>query len=280
MQPQSPDSSYQLVIEPKNNLFDLNLPELWDYRELLYFLVWRDIKIKYKQSILGIGWAIFQPVMSMVIYTFIFGHVAKISSGDVPYPAFALCGIVLWTYFSQSITGGTQSLIQNRHLITKVYFPRLMIPLASVGRGLFDLVISCIILLMILVYYRQFSGLQIMFAPVFILLTFMCAFSISTWTSAISVKYRDLPYTIPFLVQLLFWVTPVAYGSGSFSSHHLIYLSWNPMYSVIEGFRWSLLGTEFVSPRSFYISLTMIFVVFTGSIIFFRSAEKTFSDII
>jgi homopolymeric O-antigen transport system permease protein len=272
--------NYELVIEPRKGLLKIGFKELWEYRDLLYFLIWRDIKIKYKQSILGVGWAVFQPVMYMVVISLVFGKLAKMPSSGVPYPVFSLCGIVIWNYFSQSVTGGTQSLIRNTNLITKVYFPRLIIPLSAVGRGLVDFAIAMVILAEIMLWYGIMPGLSIMAAPFFILLAFMAAAGISMWTSAISAKYRDLPYVIPFVVQIVFWVTPVAYGTEAIPKRYEFLYSLNPMYSVIEGFRWSLVGTEFPPTGILIISVCAVAFMFFSGLIYFRNMERQFADVI
>jgi len=274
------DKDYELVIKPSNGIFNLNLHEVWAYRELLFFLVWRDIKIKYKQSFLGVGWAVFQPVISMVVFTLIFGKIAKMPSGGVPYPVFTLCGVVIWNYFSSSITGGTSSLINSRNLITKVYFPRLIIPLAAVGTGILDCLIGFGILFLMILYFGIMPSVNILFAPIFIILSFMAAGSISLWTSAVSVKYRDIPKTIPFLVRMLFWVTPVAYGAEAIPEKFAFLYALNPMYSIIEGFRWSLLNTPFPSVYPMSISLVMVFIFFIGGIVYFKNMEREFADLI
>lgn len=273
-------NKYELIIEPSKSLFDLKLKELWSYRELLFFLIWRDIKIKYKQSLFGISWAIFQPLISILVFTLIFDKIAKLPSGGVPYPLYSVCGIIVWNYFSQSLQNGTSSLIISRNLITKVYFPRLLVPLSAIGGGILDFSISLVIAFILLAYYKIAISFNILLILFFSLLLFLVVTAVCLWTSAVSVKYRDVPHAIPFLTRMLFWVTPVAYGAEAIPQKYMFIYSLNPLYCIIEGFRFSMLKTPLPSLSSMFISFLMVLILSFSGIIYFKNMEKEFADII
>ncbi len=254
--------------------------ELWHYRELLYFLIWRNIKIKYKQSLLGIAWALLQPLLSMGVMSFVFWHLAKMPSEGIPYPLFVLCGLVLWSCFSGSINSGTQSLIQNSSLITKVYFPRMLIPMATVGQYVVDFSIALILFFVVRAGYGISFSWNLLWAPFFIFLLLFLTLGVSLWTSAISVKYRDLPHTIPFMVQVWFWVSPVAYGIQVIPEHWRSYFYLNPLSMIMEGFRFACLSTSFSGAPKTFLCVGCIVVIFLSGVWFFEKTEREFADLI
>ena len=268
------------VIEPPSGWLSLNLAEVWRYRDLLHQLVWRDISARYRQSIVGYGWAILKPVLSMVIFTFVFSRVAGLSTGAVPYALFAFTGLLPWMYFAAAVTTSTNSVVTGGALLKKVYFPRLILPLASVITGLVDLVIQLIVLVILMFWYQVTPGPQVVLAPVFILIATLTSLAIGLWLTAINVKYRDVGQAIPFLVQTGMWLSPVVYPSSKVPEAYRPIFALNPLVGVIEGFRWSLLNTEPPDWTVMTISLTAVLVLFTSGLFYFRRTETTFADII
>lgn len=267
-------------IEPSKSWLKLPLKDLWRYRELLYFLTWRDIKIRYKQTALGAAWAILQPLLTMVVFTIVFGNFGNIPSDGIPYPIFSFAGLLPWQYFQQSLTVSSNSLINNANMITKVYFPRLIIPFSAVLSGLVDFAIAFAILLIMMVYYKVQPTIGILLLPVFLLLAMFTAAGVSLWLSALNVKYRDVRYVVPFLTQFWLYASPVAYPSSMLEDPLLITLyGLNPMTGVIEGFRWALLGTNPPGPMILLSALISILLVVSG-LIYFNRTEKTFADVI
>jgi homopolymeric O-antigen transport system permease protein len=258
----------------------LQFGELWAYRELLYFLVWRDIKVRYKQTALGAAWAILQPVLTMVVFTLFFGNLAKVPSDGIPYPLFSFTGLVPWTLFAYSLTESSGSLVSNQNLITKVYFPRLIIPLASVLSGLVDFAISFGVLLLLMLYYGVVPTVYIWTVPLFVLLAIAAALSVGIWLSALNVEFRDVRYTIPFLTQLWMFVTPLAYASSLVPPRWRIVYGLNPMAGVVEGFRWALLGRTAAPSVLLAISVAVVIVLLVGGILYFRRMERTFADVV
>jgi len=258
----------------------LQFGELWAYRELLYFLVWRDIKVRYKQTALGAAWAILQPVLTMVVFTLFFGNLAKVPSDGIPYPLFSFTGLVPWTLFAYSLTESSGSLVSNQNLITKVYFPRLIIPLASVLSGLVDFAISFGVLLLLMLYYGVVPTVYIWTVPLFVLLAIAAALSVGIWLSALNVEFRDVRYTIPFLTQLWMFVTPLAYASSLVPPRWRIVYGLNPMAGVVEGFRWALLGRTAAPSVLLAISVAVVIVLLVGGIFYFRRMERTFADVV
>ncbi len=268
------------IIRPSQGGFNFNLGDLWEYRELLYFFVWRDIKVRYKQTALGVAWAVIQPVMTMIVFSIFFGRLAKIQSEGVPYPVFAFAALLPWQLFAYSLTEASNSILSNQNLVTKVYFPRLAIPVASTIAGLVDFAIAFVVLLCIMAYYRIVPGLAIFFAPFFILLAIVTALSVGLWLSALNVKYRDVRYVIPFLTQIWMFATPVAYPSSLLPEPwHTLY-GLNPMAGVVEGFRWMLLGTGTGPGPMLAVSVAAVIVLFVGGLWYFRKMESTFADIV
>ncbi len=275
------ESLPKIIIKPSRGLFNVRLNELWQYRELLYFLTWRDIKVRYKQTVLGAAWAIIQPFFTMVVFTLFFGKLAKIPSEGVPYPIFSYAGLLPWTFFAQAMNQSSDSLVGNANLITKVYFPRLVIPLSAALAPLVDFCIAFIVLIGMMFYYNLFPTGTLIWLPIFWLLAFATSLGVGLWFSALNVQYRDVRYTIPFLTQLWLFATPVIYPSSSVvHGPWRIILGLNPMTGVVEGFRWALLGIGAAPGAMIYTSMGVaLLLIFTG-MIYFNRVEKTFADIV
>jgi lipopolysaccharide transport system permease protein len=252
---------------------------LWEYRELLYFLVWRDIKVRYKQTALGAAWAILQPVLTMVVFSVFFGRLAKVPSDGIPYPVFALAALVPWQLFAYSVSESTNSLVVSQNLIKKVYFPRLLIPVASVLAGLVDFAISFVALVGLMTYYGIRPTAAIAILPLFILLAVASALCVGLWLSALNVQFRDVRYTIPFLTQFWMFVTPVAYPSSLIPGKWRTVFGLNPMAGVVEGFRWALLGKATSLGPLLAVSIGVVVVLLFGGLVYFRRMESTFADV-
>jgi lipopolysaccharide transport system permease protein len=268
-----------LEIRPTKGFLSLNLGEIWNYRELLYFLVWRDIKVRYKQTALGAAWAIIQPVMTMIVFSVFFGRLAKVPSDGIPYPVFAYTALLPWQLFAFALTESSNSLVGSQNLITKVYFPRLVIPLASVLAGLVDFFIAFIVLLGLMMFYGIRPTVSVVWLPLFILLALATALSVGLWFSALNVKYRDVRYTIPFLSQIWMFATPVAYPSSLIPQPWRAWSGLNPMAGVVEGFRWALLGNASNPGLLLWISTGAVLLLLVGGLFYFRRMESTFADI-
>jgi lipopolysaccharide transport system permease protein len=272
------------VIEPSQGLASLKLGLLWEYRELLYFLVWRDIKVRYKQTLLGILWILIQPIVSIIVFSLLFGYLLEVPSGDVPYPIFMYSALLPWNYFAGSLTRSTTSVVNSSHLITKVYFPRLVIPVAGVISSLVDFGIAFLVLIGMMFVYGIQPTVNTIFLPGFVVLTMITAMGFGTWMSALNVRFRDVNYVLPFLVQIWLYLTPVVYGSNLLPQPFQYVLALNPMTGVVEGFRWALLGNYLAdaAPPSelFPISVLIALIVLVSGIIFFRTTERSFADII
>jgi lipopolysaccharide transport system permease protein len=274
------ESAPLTIIQPSRGLVSLRLKDLWQYRELLYFMIWRDIKVRYKQTALGAAWAVLQPLLTMVVFTIFFGKLAKIPSDGIPYPIFSFCALLPWQLFARSLTESSNSLVTNQRLITKVYFPRLVIPLAAVLAGLVDFAITFLVLVGLMFYYGIFPGLALLALPVFLLLAIVTSLAASLWLSTLNVKYRDIKYTLPFLVQFWLFASPVAYSSSLVPVPWRLLYGLNPIVGVIEGFRWSLLGkTEAVWPLVI-TSAVLVAGLLWGGLVYFRQMEKTFADVV
>lgn len=257
----------------------INLSELWRYRELLVFYAIRDIKVRYKQTLLGAAWAILQPVLTMVVFSIFFGKLAGVPSDGVPYPVFAFCGLLPWQLFVYALTQSSNSLIQDAQVLTKVYFPRLIIPLASVIAGLVDFAIAFVVLVGIMFYYDIIPGWAMITLPLFAVLAVAAALAVGLWLSALNVKYRDVRYTIPFLAQFWLFVTPVAYSSSLVPPEWQTVYRINPMVGVVDGFRWALLGKSPPGPM-LIISVAATALLLIGGLFYFRRMEKSFADIV
>jgi lipopolysaccharide transport system permease protein len=269
-----------LVIRPSRGFLSLNLKDLWAYRELLYFLVWRDIKVRYKQTALGAAWAIIQPVMTMVVFSVFFGRLAKVPSDGIPYPVFAFAALLPWQLFAFSLTESSNSLVGSQNLITKVYFPRLVIPLASVLAGIVDFAIAFVVLLGLMLYYGIRPTAAVAWLPLFVLLALATALSVGLWFSALNVKYRDVRYTIPFLTQFWMFATPVAYSSSLVPQPWRAWFGLNPMAGVVEAFRWALFGKSSSPGGLIWVSVAAVLLLLIGGLFYFRRTESTFADIV
>ena len=267
------------VLKPEAEGVQLNLGDLWAYRELLYFLTWRDIKVRYKQTLMGVAWVVIQPLMTMLVFTLVFTRFVKADAGDIPYPLFAYAGLLLWTFFSVSVTSGTHSLISNTSLVTKVYFPRAFIPAAAVGAGLLDLSVGAVPLAALALYYGVRVTWGLLLAPVFVLLGALLALSVGMVASALTVRYRDLRHALPFLLQLWMFASPVLYPVRLVGERWRWAFAANPMTGVLEGFRSALAGTPFDWPLVAVPALATPALLALGFYVF-RSLEDTFADLI
>jgi lipopolysaccharide transport system permease protein len=268
------------IIAPSKGWHLIDFKELFRYRELLYFLTWRDIKVRYKQTLLGAAWAILKPFLSMIVFTVFFGKMAKVPSEGIPYPIFSYAGLVLWTYFSGSVSMASNSLVGQSRIITKVYFPRLSIPLASTLSGLVDYLISIIILVVMMFFYRMSPGINLIFVPFLVFFAFLSASGIGFWLSAINVKYRDVRYAVPFLIQMLLFATPVIYSPTILPEKYRWLLSLNPISGIIEAHRSCILGHQPINWLHLGISIGMTLFFFVLGAFYFKRMEKYFADII
>ena len=269
-----------VVIKPSKGWVSLNLRSLWEYRELLYFLTWRDIKVRYKQTALGAAWAILQPMATMLIFSLFFGRLVKVPSDGIPYPLFAFAALVPWTFFSNGLNQSSNSLIASANLLKKVYFPRLAIPIATVLAGVVDFILAFLVLLLLIVYYRMTPTINIVWTPLFLALAFITSLGVGLWMSALNVKYRDVRYVIPFLIQIWLFATPVAYPSSLLSQPWRTIYGLNPMVGVVEGFRWALLGTATAPGLMFVASSVAALLILVTGAFYFRYMEKTFADVV
>ncbi|MBM4135089.1 MAG: ABC transporter permease [Nitrospira sp.] len=269
-----------LIIRPSRGWVSLRLRELWEYRELLYFLAWRDVKVRYKQTALGAAWAILQPFFAMVVFSIVFGRLAKIPSDGVPYPIFAYCALLPWQFFAHALTESGNSLVANERLITKVYFPRLVIPLSSLLAGLVDFAIAFLVLLGMMVYYGIAPTGAVVTLPLFLLLALATALGVGLWLSALNVQYRDVRYTLPFLTQFWLFATPVAYPASLVPEPWQALVGLNPMAGVVEGFRCALLGTAKAPGSLLAVSSVVVVVLLVSGLYYFRRMERSFADVV
>jgi lipopolysaccharide transport system permease protein len=267
------------IIEPRKGWWHLNWRDLWDYRELLFFLVWRDIKVRYKQTLLGASWALIQPTLQLVVFTIIFGRLAGVNTNGIPYPLFNLAGLLPWQFFANTVAQAANSLVGSASIVRKVYFPRLAIPTASVLAGTVDFGLSFLILLALMFWYQWAPTPAVFLLPLFMLLGMITALGVGFWLSAINARYRDVRHATPFLIQLWLFATPVVYPSNLIEGHWQIVYALNPMVSVVEGFRWALLGTQPPSLLMF-ISVTTAVALFSSGLLYFQTVERKFADII
>jgi lipopolysaccharide transport system permease protein len=275
------EDNVQIVrIVPSRGWVALQLEELWAYRELLYFLIWRDVKVRYKQTALGAAWAILQPIFTMIVFSLFFGRLGKMPSDGIPYPLFSFAALVPWTYFSHGLSQASNSLVGSANLIKKVYFPRLSIPIASVASGLIDFMLAFLVLIGMIVYYGIVPTINVIWLPLFLLLTLITALGVSLWLSALNVHFRDVRHVIPFLTQLWLFATPIAYPSSLLSEPWRTLYSLNPMVGVVEGFRWALLGTSTAPGPMIIVSSTAAVVILVSGVFYFRRMEKTFADVV
>jgi len=268
------------VIKPKKGWQMLNLKELIEYRELLFFLAWRDIKIRYKQTVLGVAWAIIQPFFTMVVFSLFFGRLAKMPSDGIPYPIFSYAALVPWTFFAHGLNQASNSLVGSANLIKKVYFPRLAIPIATVLSGVVDFVLSFILLIGMMLYFGFFPTHNVFWLPLFLLLALTTSLGVSLWLSALNVEFRDVRYTIPFLTQFWLFSTPIAYPSNLLSEPWKTIYGINPMVGVVDGFRWALLGTSTPPGQAIVVSTLAALLLLVSGAFYFRRMEKNFADVI
>lgn len=267
-------------IEPSHGRILLKLDELWAYRELLYFLIWRDIKVRYKQTLLGASWAIIQPFFTMVVFSIFFGRLAKIPSDGVPYPIFSYAALLPWTFFAHGLQSSAASLVGSANMIKKVYFPRLIIPLSAVTSGLVDFALAFLVLIALMVHYGVAPTWNIVWLPLFLLLALITALGVGLWLSAVNIKYRDVRHVVPFLIQFWLFSTPVAYPSSLLSEPWRTLYGLNPMAGVVEGFRWALLGVKTAPGPIIALSSAAAVVILVSGAFYFRRMEKTFADIV
>src|SRR2546430_4345112 len=267
-------------IKPESGLASLGLKELWEYRELLYFLTWRDIKVRYKQTVLGAAWAIIQPVFMMLVFSLFFGRLAHMSSDGIPYPIFVYCALLPWQLFAHALTESSNSLVANERLITKVYFPRLVVPISAVLGGLIDFAIAFVILLLMMAYYGIAPTRAVLALPALVLFAIMTALAVGLWLSALNVQYRDVRYTINFLIQFWLFATPVVYPSSIVPERWRALYGLNPMAGVVEGFRWALLGKSNPPGALLGVSIAMVVLILIGGLYYFRRMEQNFADVV
>jgi lipopolysaccharide transport system permease protein len=267
------------VVQPRRPFWNLELGHLWEYHELLFFMVWRDVKVRYKQTALGVAWAVLQPLLATLIFSIFFGRLAKMPSDGIPYPVFAYVAFVPWQYFANALAESSNSLVASQNLIKKVYFPRLIIPMGSVIAGLVDFCFAFIILIAMMCYYGIRPSSSIFLFPIFLLLAVATALAAGLWLSALNVQFRDVKHTIPFLVQFWFFATPVVYPSSIVPAKWRTWYGLNPMAGVVEGFRYTVLGKGHPGPM-IWVSAAAVAVMLIGGILYFRRMESTFADIV
>jgi lipopolysaccharide transport system permease protein len=269
-----------LRIAPPRGWWELKLGELWQFRELVYFFVWRDIKIRYKQTAIGAAWAVLQPFLAMIVFTLFFGKLAHIPSGGLPYPVFYYSALLPWLYFAASLQAATNTMVENQRVITKVYFPRLALPVSSVFSGLVDFGVGFLLFLVMMVYYGIRPGIPLLLFPVFLALAVLTALGVGLWLSAMNAIYRDVRYVVPFLVQFWLFASPVAYASSLVPAKWRWLYALNPMAGVIEGFRWSLSGQGTPPGRLILISAGIVFVLLLSGLIYFQKMETRVADVV
>jgi len=278
---QKQSSPMSFEIKPLKGWVMPNWRELWQYRELLYFLTWREIKVRYKQTVLGVGWAILQPFVTMIIFSLIFGGLAQIPSDDVPYPIFSYTALVPWTFFAVSLTNATASLVSNGNMLKKIYFPRLTLPVATILSNLVDFVLAFSILLLMMLFFQISPTVNIIYVPLFLFQAIITALGVGMWLSVLNVQFRDVRYIAPFLVQIWLWITPVAYPASLIENEVLRFIyNLNPMAGVIEGFRWALLGTATQPDVTILIGTAVSIILFISGFLYFNRMEKIFADVI
>lgn len=270
----------EIIVRESHTGHIFQFEELRAYHELIYFFVWRDLKVRYKQTVLGVIWAILQPFLTMVVFTIFFGQLASIPSDGLPYPIFSFTALLPWQLFSNALTNSSNSLVNNRELITKIYFPRIILPLASIVSGFVDFCIAFLVLILLMVYYGIMPSIAIFTLPFFILLSLLTALSISLWLSALNVQYRDIRHIIPFLTQLWLFLTPIAYPTSIVPEKWRIIYGLNPMVGVVEGFRWALLGRMNINFPMLIVSTLIVLLLLISGLYYFRRLENTFADVV
>ena len=269
-----------LRIEPSRGWVSLKLGELWEYRELVYFLIWRDVKVRYKQTALGAAWAIVQPLFTMLVFSLFFGRLAKMPSDGIPYPIFAYAALVPWSLFAQGLNQSSDSLVSSANLLRKVYFPRLAIPIATIVAGMVDFSIASAMLLLLMLYFGIVPTINVLWLPLFLLLTLSTSLGVGLWLSSLNVRFRDVRYVVPFLIQFWMFATPIAYPSSLLAEPWRTLYGLNPMAGVVEGFRWALLGTKTAPGPIVFVSAAASVLILLGGAFYFRRMEKTFADVV
>jgi len=272
-----------IYIKPTTGLAALNLLDLWVYRELVFFMIWRNLKVRYKQTLLGATWAIIQPVMTMLVFNFILnGGVTKVDTpNNIPYPIFSYTALLPWGLFETALNQASRSLTTNQNMVTKIYFPRLVLPVSSVLAGLVDFTIAFVVLVGMMIYYQIIPGWDVLWAlPLFLLLAIVTALGVALWLSAVNVKYRDVNYALPFLTRLWFFITPVVYSAGVISEKWQLIYSLNPMAGVVNSFRWALLGVGNGPDAALWVSVGISVLILVSGLFYFRNMERTFADTI
>jgi lipopolysaccharide transport system permease protein len=267
-------------IEPSKGWVPLKLRELWEYRELLYFLIWRDVKVRYKQTVLGAAWAIIQPFFTMVVFSLFFGKLAKVPSDGIPYPIFSYAALVPWTFFANGLSQASTGMVSHANLIKKVYFPRLAIPIARVLAGTVDFVLAFVMLLGMMLAYGIVPTVNVLWLPLFLLLALITSLGTALWLTAMNVQFRDVGYTVPFITQFWMFATPIAYPSSLLPEPWRTLYGINPMAGVVEGFRWALLGTDTAPGPILVVSSLAALALLIGGAFYFRRMEKTFADVV
>lgn len=281
LQSSQPEQLPVLIIQPTKGWVSLQLREVWRYRELLFFLIWRDIKVRYKQTVIGAAWAIIQPVTTMVVFSLFFGGLAKIPSDGIPYPIFSYAALVPWLFFANGLGQASNSLVGSSNLIKKVYFPRLVIPLSNVMSGIVDFLLAFAVLIVLMLGYGIVPTINVIWLPVFLLISFITALGVGLWLSAMNVEFRDIRYIIPFLTQIWMFITPIAYPSSLITNETLRALyAINPMAGTIDGFRWALLGTNTPPGIGLVISTIVAVLLLISGAYYFRRMEKNFADVV
>lgn len=271
----------KIIIQPIKGWVNLNLRDLWIYRELVYFLTWRDLKVRYKQSVLGILWAIIKPFMTMIVFTIFFGNLAKLPSDGVPYPIWSYTGLLPWEFFAAALSVSARSMLTSGSMVSKIYFPRIIVPLSSVFANLVDFLIAFVILIGMMLFYHITPTINMIWLPAFLLLAVITALGVGLWFSALLVMYRDVNYMLPFITQLWMFISPVVYASSTIPEKWRVLYSLNPMAGVVEGFRWAMLGTQqSISPLMIAISSGIAILLFVSGLFFFRRMERVFADMI
>lgn len=275
------DAERVTVIRPQRRLIQFGFRDIWDYRDLLYLLVWRDVKVRYKQTVVGFIWAIGQPLMTAIVFSIVLGRGAHLATGGIPYPILTYTGLLPWTFMSTGLTTSTSSIVSSQSLVTKVYFPRLLIPIGPVISSLVDFGAGLFVLVALMAYYRISVGWTVLLIPVFLLFGMAVAATFGIWLSALNVRYRDVQYAVPFLVQILFFVSPIAYSTLVFPSWIRPFLGLNPIAGVVTGFRWALLGSHAAQVGTIiFASLGMMVLMMLAGIAFFRRVERSFADVV
>ena len=277
---ETPAQNGSVLIRPISGWVPINLRDLWEYRELLYFLTWRDIKVRYKQTALGMAWVVLQPILLMLVFTMFFARLVELPSNGVPYPLFTYTALLPWQLFSRALNEGSMSLIAHERVITKTYFPRILLPASAVLASLVDFGIAFLVLIGFILFYGAHAGLAILMLPLFVILVVMAAFGVSLWLAAFNVLYRDVRYVLPFLTQIWMFATPIIYPVSVVPDSWRLLFSLNPMVGVVEGFRWALLGSTSGIDAMFGVSVLAVAGVLGGGILYFQSVQQTFADVI